>query len=239
MDSYKLLQLPKRLGYFFANPVSFGIYSTRQSVTKQFQFVFEARTAAQENKAIQEQLGKVLSENANLRRELAETEAILKQEKSISPQTYKTITARPIGKDRYLRIDRGFVDGVKEGQAVIFQDNYIGQIIRVSEKSAHVELATDPDSKISAFSFGKDGKAHGLLLGQFEVDMLLDRILHEEQIAKDDLVYSEGIEGFLPRGVILGKVVEVYSRENELFKQAKVAPIFNIRDLDLVFVITE
>ena len=67
----------------------------------------------------------------------------------------------------------------------------------------------------------------------------MDKILHEEKIAVDDLIYSEGGEGFLPRGLILGRVSEVTGKENELFKQAKVQPTFDLRDLELVFVIKE
>ena len=69
--------------------------------------------------------------------------------------------------------------------------------------------------------------------------MLLDKILHEEPIAQGDLVYSEGTEGYLPRGLIVGRVNEVIEKQNEVFKQAKVKPIFDIRDLELVFVIQE
>ena len=67
----------------------------------------------------------------------------------------------------------------------------------------------------------------------------MDKILHEEKIAVGDLVYSEGTEGFLPRGLILGKVTEVLERATQVFKQAKVKSVFDIRDLELVFVISE
>jgi len=92
---------------------------------------------------------------------------------------------------------------------------------------------------MAAFSQGLEGVAKGVLVGQFGTESLLDKILHEETIKAGDLVYSEGTEGNLPRGLILGKVVEVKGEENEVFKQAKVVPVFDIRDLELVFVIIE
>ncbi len=69
--------------------------------------------------------------------------------------------------------------------------------------------------------------------------MLLDKVLHQEVVSEKDLVYSEGTEGKFPRGLILGQVTQVFERENEIFKQAKVKPVFGIGDLDLVFVIGE
>ena len=67
--------------------------------------------------------------------------------------------------------------------------------------------------------------------------MLFDKILHQEPIEIGNLVYSEGLENFLPRGLILGKVTEVLENKDEVFKQARVTPLFDIGDLDLVFVV--
>lgn len=239
LDQLRFLSLPKSTVYFITNPISFGIYRIGQTFENQFHFIFTARFSAKENKALQEQLGKLLSENATLRRNLAEAESMLSQEKKLDPVTFNLFPARPIGLDRYLKIDKGGSDGVKVGQAVVFEDNYIGKVVNVSEKGAKVMLVTDPDSKISAFSISKDGKAKGILQGVFGSEMLMDKILHEEIVAQKDLVYSEGLEGFLPRGLILGQVTQVMDTEHEVFKQAKVSPLFDIRDLELVFIIKE
>ncbi len=239
LDSVRFLNLPKTLVSYLTNPISFGLYQTSKNAQKQLSFIFLARLASQENRALKEQIGKMLSENANLRKSLAETKALLSQDKHLDPSTYNLIPARPIGVSRYLKIDKGSNSGIKLGQAVVYNDNFVGKLIQVSEKSSNVELTSDPDSKVSAFSQGLEGNAKGVLVGQFGSELLMDKILHEEKISIGDLVYSEGTEGFLPRGLILGKVTEVIEQENEVFKQAKVARNFDIRDLELVFVINE
>ena len=239
LDIIHLLDWPKRLLFYITNPVSFGIYNTNRNVGKQFHFVFQARFAAQENKALKEQVGKLLSENATLRKNLAETESLVSQEKHLDPSTYNLLPARPIGLGRYLRIDKGATAGIKIGQAVVFEDNFVGKVIGVSPASSNIQLLTDPDSKIAAFSQNIEGKAKGVLIGQFGTEILMDKILHEEKITEGDLVYSEGLEGFLPRGLVLGRISQVIEQTNEVFKQAKVQPIFDIRDLELVFVIEE
>lgn len=239
LDTTAFLNLPKRLAFYITNPISFGIYNTNQKLGKQFHFVFQARFAAQENKALREQVGQLLSENANLRKKVAETESMLSQQQHLDPSTYNMQPARPIGLGRNLKIDKGSASGIKMGQAVVFEDNYIGKVIVVSPASSNIQLLTDPDSKVAAFSQNNDGRAKGVLIGQFGTDILLDKILHEEKISVGDLVYSEGTEGFLPRGLVLGKVSQVMERENEVFKQAKVQSIFDVRDLELVFVIVE
>jgi cell shape-determining protein MreC len=68
--------------------------------------------------------------------------------------------------------------------------------------------------------------------------MLLDKVIHEEPMEKNDLVYTGGTEDNIPRGLIIGRVEETVVKDGEVFKQAKVKPIFNLGNLDLLFVIT-
>ncbi len=239
LDWYKLLALPRQWVYALTNPISFSLYHTKQSASRQLHFIFAARFASQENKALQEQIGQLISENASLRTKLSETEAQLEQQQSLDPRTYQLVSARPIGLVEGLKIDKGSKDGIKPGLAVIFKDNYLGRIKSVSQSQSVVQFLSDPEAKLAVFSVGKEGKAKGLLRGQFGTEMLMDKILHEEVVSVDDLVYSEGTEGFLPRGLIIGRVSEVIEKPNEVFKSAKVKPVFDVRDLELVFIIQE
>lgn len=239
LDSIHFLIIPKRLAFYVSNPISFGLYSTSKNVGRQFYFIFQARLSIQEAKALKEQIGTLLSENAKIRRDLAETQSLLSQEKHLDPQTYNLLPTRPIGLSRYLKIDKGLQDGIKVGEAVVFNENLVGRIVSVSDNASNVALLIDPDSKVAAFSQGLEGKAKGILIGQFGTDIIFDKILHEEKINIGNLVYSEGTEGNLPRGLVLGRITQVMEQQNELFKRAKVQTIFDPRDLDLVFVILE
>lgn len=239
LDMAQILAIPKNIFSYITNPISFGLYQTNQKLGKQFYFIFSARFAAQENKALKEQIGQLLSENANLRKSLAETQDLLSQEKHLDPSTYNLIPAHPVGIGRFLKIDKGLSSGLKLGMPVVFNDNYLGKIIQISEKASNIQLTSDPGSKVAAFSQGLGGKAKGILQGQFGSEIILNKILHEEKINVGDLVYSEGTEGFLPRGLILGRVTQILENENDVFKQAKVSANFDIPDLELVFVIKE
>lgn len=238
LDNAHFLALPKSLLERITSPIQYGLYKTALGINRQFDFIVFTRRSAQEKKALEEQLATVISDNANLRRQLSETQGFLDQQRSLDPQTYSLVAARPISTSRYLKIDKGSSDGIKPGQPVVYKDTFLGAIKEVSEKSASVILSSDPDSKIAAFAQNSSGHARGILLGQFGSEMLMDKILHQEKISAGDLVYSEGTEGSLPRGLVLGQVSSVSERENEVFKQATLKPIFNVSDLDIVFVIT-
>lgn len=233
------LDFPKKIASYITNPISFGLYNSYQGVRSQLYFVFASRFVARENKTLKEQLGTLLFENTTLKKRLSEVQSQLEQFEFISPTTYNLVPARPVGLGRFLKIDKGSGDGIRVGQAVMFKDNFVGRIKETSLKSSTVLLMQDPDSKIASFTQGGGGRAKGVVVGQFGTESLMDKILHEEIIEIGDMVYSEGTEGFLPRGLILGKVSEVLERKNEVFKQAKVKPVFDIRDLELVFVIVE
>jgi rod shape-determining protein MreC len=238
VDNLGALNILKSGVQFITAPIQYGLYKTSLGVGNQFQFVFFTRKTLQEKKALEEQLAQILSENANLRRKLAETEGFLQQQNALNPQTFNLVATRPIGVSRYLIIDKGSNEGLKVNQTVIYKDNYIGKIKTVSPKRSEVMLLSDPDSKVSAYVASQNGKAKGVLLGEFGSQELLDKILHAEPVQKNDLVYTDGTELEIPRGLILGQISEVLNRDNEIFKQAKVSSVFDSSNLDVVFVVT-
>lgn len=238
LDNSGFLNFPKSVLQQITIPIQFGLYKTSLKIGHQFEFIILARHTSQEYKAQSEQLANALSDNANLRKKLAEAQSFIDQSKALNDQTFTMVAARPLGISRYLLIDRGSDDGLKLNQAVVYKDNFIGLIKEISPKKSKVILSSDPDSHISAFVDSGDGKAKGVLKGQFGSDMLMEKILHQEPIKEEDLVYSEGTEVEIPRGLVLGQVSEVFGADNEVFKQAKVKQIFDPSNLEVIFVIT-
>jgi len=238
IDNTQVLNFPKSLVQQVTSPIQYGFYRTSIDISKQFGFIFVVRQTVQENSALKQQLAQILSENANLAKQLSETKALLTQQNALNSQTFTLLPAHPIGIARYLYIDKGLDDGVKNGQVVVFKDSFLGRVVSAAPRKSQVMLLTDPDSHVAAFAGTGDKRAKGVLSGQFESDMLMDKILHEEQVNVGDLVYSDGSELEIPRGLVLGQVSEVLNRDNEVFKQAKVKSVFDISTLDLVFVVT-
>jgi rod shape-determining protein MreC len=239
LDSLNIFALPKAGVQFLISPIQLGTYSLGRSVSSQGQFLWAARRASQENVAIKEQLGSVLVENSQLRIKITELQAMTDQSQALNPQTFHTSPARVIGLNRYLAINKGSDDGLKVGQAVVYKDGFVGTIKELSPKKALIMVSSDPDSKISAIGSNQQGKAQGILIGQFGNQLLLDKVLHEEPLAPGDLIYTSGTEGKLPKGLVLGLVSEVMDKDNEVFKQAKISPIFEPDNLDLVFILTD
>ncbi len=238
-DILGFLNFPKSLIQTLTVPIQYGFYQGSKLIGNQFEFIINARTAVKENKALKTQMSDILVENAKLKKAKEENEILLSSYNKLNPQTFDLLPARIVGISRFLTIDKGSNDGILLGQVVVFKDSFIGTIKLVSPKSSQVLLSEDPDSKIAVFSQNDEGKAKGILLGQFGSKLLLDKILHEENIKVGDLVYSDGTEGKIPKGLLVGKVTKVLEKTNEVFKGAEVEPIYESQNLDIVFAIKE
>lgn len=236
LDLINLLYYPRLALETVTVPIQVGVYQSSKLVSRQLESIFTARFAAQENRALRSQLAELIMEKSALQRKTRELQAMLDQQESFDLQTFDLIPARPIGSGRYLIIDKGSDYNLAPGQVVLFKDHYIGTTRFVSSKTSQVMLASDPDSKVAVFSQNRSGRARGIIQGQFGSEMLMDKILHQEPVEVGDLVYSEGLEGKLPRGLVVGQVAEVYLKENEIFKSAKVKAVLESSNLDLVYI---
>lgn len=238
LDNLALLNIPKTVLSDVFTPIQYGMYQMGLKVYDQFEILARFKTASQENKALHIQLSNLLVENSTLRKELSQAKAQLIQEQTLSPTTYNMVLSSPIGLSRYLILNKGTNDSIAPGEPVVYKDSLIGIVKDSTSNRSKVILTSDPDSKISAFASNSQGKTKGLLLGQYGQEMLLDKILHNEQIELGALVYTDGLEEHLPKGLVLGQVTEIISSDNQVFKQAKVRPLSRAEDLDVVFVIT-
>lgn len=235
-DKLNFLYYPKLATQTITVPIQYGLFQSTQVIGRQLSFIATARLAASENIALKKQLAETLLEKIKFEREIKEIRDISEQNRTLDPTIFSLTPARIIGIGRYLTLDIGLDKQVAVSQVVLFKDQYIGMIRSVSAKTSQVLLPSDPDSKIAVFSQNKSGRGKGILQGQFGAEMLIDKILHQEPIEVGDIVYSEGLGNSLPRGLVIGIVSEIFTRENEVFKQAKVKPIITIDTLNLVFV---
>lgn len=239
LDSFGFLKYPKIGLSFLTSPIQYGFYKTSQNIQNQFIFIKNTKELARQNEELKKELTGLLSENMSLKQQLMEVNAVNSQTQYLDPKNYNMLPARPIGLNRFLHIDKGSEDGIKNGQVVIFENNFIGKIHSVSPKGASLTLITDPDIKLSAFSQNLEGRAKGVISGQFSSEILFGKILQEEKIKVGDLVYTDGLEEFIPRGLIVGKVSEVLGKTSDVFKKAKLKPVIDIRSLQVLFVILD
>ncbi len=225
-DGQGLLNLPKSALQFVTNPIQYGMYSAKGTINDTFSFITfwksgEARIKNLELRnlelvSMEPQIAIQKKENADLRAQLG-----------VKPLTdQKMVPATVLGLDRYLEINVGNNDGIKVGQSVVYINNLVGRIVRVTPRASFVQLPTDPQAKIPA----KINTVSGLVIGQFNSSMVLDRVAQTEDISEGNFVLTTD-------NLIIGKISKITSLETDLFKKAEIQPLITYSDLTTVFVV--
>jgi rod shape-determining protein MreC len=194
-----------------------------------------ARRQAVGNKA-------ALAENAQLRKllDLDRSGAI--------PSGYDPVTGRVIFRSSSVwfadvAIDVGSGDGVEVDDPVVNGDGLVGRVAAVTGGSARVTLIADHSSAVSAkiVPSGIQGVMKPSV-GDPD-DLILDFLDSEKRVGKGQSVVTSGWRGQeiasdYPPNLPIGEVVEASLLQQEAQQQVHVRPYADLRDLDLVQVLT-
>jgi len=215
------------------NPPKEIVYTSKRRLKDAFSFLTFWRNGTVKLRFLEQKVAELTVDSERLSALEKENTALKNQIGVTSPNTYTLIPAYTIGFDRYLFINRGEVDGVKKGMAVLSRDILVGVVSEASPKTSKVLLSTDPDSKIPVKTV-KTG-AKGILLGQFGSSIVMDKVVQSEELTSGDTVVTSG-EGNLPRGFVVGTIEKVNKQEKELFQKAEVKPLIDFGRIEYVFV---
>lgn len=164
------------------------------------------------------------------------------------PGGYTPVTGRVIGRSPTVwfadvTIDAGSGDGVEVGDPVVNGDGLVGRVAAVTGGSARVTLIADHSSAVSA-KIVPSG-VQGLLKPSVgdPGDLILDFLSSEKRVGKGQSVVTsgwrgQGIESNYPPNLPIGEVAEASLLEQEAQQQVHVRPFADLRELDLVQVLT-
>lgn len=192
-------------------------------------------------KELQEQVDLLMIENVRLQ-EAAIENATLREQlnfKQAHP-TFTLLSAEVIGRDpsnllRYLIIDRGSRDGVAPGMPVITAAGLVGRVTHTTANSAQVMLLTDPASSVSALI--QSSRATGVVDGQASPILVMRYIQQGDTVNVGDIVLTSGFGGKFPKRLVIGQVIAVHQRDNELFQEAEIRSAVDFSRLEMVMVI--
>ena len=109
-----------------------------------------------------------------------------------------------------VRVDRGSLDGVKEGAVVVVPEGLVGRVSCVSPHTAEVALLTDPSVKVSCEIVGNGTKgAYGILSGGGADGLLIRYLDSANRIRPQARVLTSGLGGVFPRGLEVGTLLLV------------------------------
>ncbi len=134
-------------------------------------------------------------------------------------------------------INRGSSDGIAKGLAVVTGGGImVGKVSEVQSNFSKVLLLTDNKSKVAA-TIQNINHTAGLVEGQFGLSFAMTNIPQDEPIKPGDLVVTSGLEGQIPKNLLIAKIERVDKIESEIFKTAILDPIVPLGNLSDVLII--
>ncbi len=146
------------------------------------------------------------------------------------------ITRNPDNWFEQITIDKGGLDHVRVGSAVITSQGVVGQVTSVSDTASSVRLLTDPDQKMGVL-ISRIGQP-GVLSGRHKAPAVIDFIPVGTNVDVGDKVVSLGNGGIFPSGHPVGTVIAVRRDTNGTTLSIEVRLAENFYDLRQVLVVT-
>ena len=153
----------------------------------------------------------------------------------------KTVPAQVIGSSgsdlsRSIYIDKGSNDGVATDMAVITAGGIVGKVLRVYPSTSLVLMINDQTSGVGAML--EKTRLQGVLRGTPDGEVILERVMSDEQVAPGDVLLSSGGDQIFPKGLPVGTVTKV-NPGHEMFLKIEVKPAADLSRLEEVLVVTE
>ena len=119
--------------------------------------------------------------------------------------------------------------------AVITADGVVGKVLSVFPSTSLVLLINDQSSGVGAIL--EKSRLQGVLRGTPNGEVMLERVMSDEQVAPGETLLTSGGDQIFPKGLPLGRVAKVAGADSGLFLNVKVKPAANLGRLEEVLVV--
>ena len=156
---------------------------------------------------------------------------------------FKLMPARIIARDAStwyseIIIDRGTADGIKSDMPVLTEEGLVGKTTVPDDHSARVVLIADETCRVAANVEGT--REQGIVKGErtssgSAPNIGLNFLSKQANLKPGQKIYTSGVGGVFPSGVLVGAVREFKVRE--LDGHASIVPAVDLTTLEDVFVV--
>ncbi|MBR4295354.1 MAG: rod shape-determining protein MreC [Clostridia bacterium] len=195
----------------------------------------------------------IKAENRILKDKVADLEARIDAAKAIEEENewlysylglrrehidYEFEAARVIGRESgnymtVLTLNRGTMHGIETNMPVVTEKGIVGYVSEVGASWCKVVTILETASSVGAY-VDRSGEL-GLVEGVYELRdkgiCQMSYLPSDADIKVGDLVYSSGIGSFYPRGLLIGKVIELTPDEFSRNLIASIEPAADLSDI--------
>lgn len=222
------------------SPLEKGIVRLQTGTSNLWHNYVYLRGVRQENRDLKDKLQQLQLEQVRLQQDAVQArrlQSLLGFKEQFIDQT---VAAQVIGssgseQSRVVYLDKGSQDGIKQGMPVISADGIVGKVILVQRSVSQVLLINDQTSGVGTIL--EQSRLQGVLKGRASGELVLDKVMSEEDVKTGERVLTSGGDQIFPKGLPVGTIGEV-KRGGE-FLQVQVKPAAALNHLEEVLVITK
>jgi len=202
---------------------------------------FYLRGVRAENRQLKQQIEQMRLEQVRLSEDAAQARRLQTLLAFKEQFIAKTVAAQVIGASgsdlsRVVYIDKGEKDGIGRDMAVITADGVVGKVLLAYPSVAQVLLISDQSSGVGAIL--EKSRLQGVLRGTPNGEIVLERVMSDEQVQTGETVLTSGGDQIFPKGLPVGTVTKV-ANGKDLFLNIDIKPAANLAKLEEVLVLTE
>lgn len=136
-------------------------------------------------------------------------------------------------------INRGTLDGVANNMAVVTEMGLVGHVMEASLNSAKVQLLIDPRSSVGTIIQRPESRVAGIVEGDIKNPSYprMVNIPKDSDVQVNDMVVTSGFGGVYPKGLVVGKIIDIHNEEGGLLKYGVIDTSVNFQKLEDVAII--
>jgi rod shape-determining protein MreC len=201
---------------------------------------FYLRGVRQENRELREQIEQLQLDQVRLKQDADQAHRLQTLLGFKEQFIAKTLAAQVIGssgseQSRTVYIDKGSRDGIQLEMAVISAAGVVGRVINVLRSTSQVLLINDQQSGVGTIL--EQSRLQGVLKGKSSGELVIDKIMADEEVKPGDRVLTSGGDQIFPKGLIIGNVDRI--EKGPEFLQVSVKPTAALNRLEEVLVIVK
>ena len=184
------------------------------------------------------------TENVELRRQIDALKNELNIDYTLTDYEYlnATVTSRSVGYwYNTITINKGSYNGIKKDMVGFNSKGLICRVIKTSTFTSDVRLITtsETNNKISVHISNGDNNLYGLINNyDYSKNLLeVEGISNTKDVDIGDFVYTSGLGGIFPSGILIGSVSEITTDSYDLAKIIKVKPSADFSNINYVSVL--
>ena len=222
-------------------PFERGLVWIESSSSNLWHNYFYLRGVRAENRDLKQQIEQMRLEQVRLSEDAMQAHRLQALLAFKEQYIAKTVAAQVIGSSgsdlsRTVYIDKGEDAGLKRDMAVITADGIVGKLLLVYPSTSQVLLINDQTSGVGVIL--EKSRLQGVLRGTANGEIVLERIMSDEQVAAGETVLTSGGDQIFPKGLPVGTVTKV-ANGKDLFLNIHVKPTEDLSKLEEVLVLVE